>query len=164
MRPVFLLLLLLLSASPLAAQRQAIGIYSAWGAFREQKPARCFAIAQATRSPRPEGWQPFVAISWWPERRMQGQLHVRLSREKRRGSAVLLRIDGRTFQLGGGGINAWAPGPAVDAEIVRAMRAGVALTVETRSVRGRLVRDYYQLRGAATAMDAAAIACSRPQT
>jgi hypothetical protein len=93
--------------------------------------------------------------------RVRGQLHVRLSREKRQGSAVLLRIDGRPFQLAGGGINAWAPSPAVDEEIARAMRTGIGMSVETRSVRGALVRDFYLLRGAATAIDAAAIACTQ---
>jgi hypothetical protein len=42
------------------------------------------------------------------------------------------------------------------------MRTGIDMTVETRSERGALVRNYYQLRGAATAIDAAAIACAGP--
>ena len=161
MRRAILLLSFLVLASPVDAQRQAIGIYSLWGAFRENQPPRCFAIAQPTRGPRAEGWQPFASISWWPGRNVRGQLHVRLSRQKRPGSAVLLRIDGRPFQLAGGGVNAWAPDPATDAEIVRAMRSGVGMSIETRSVRGARVRDFYPLRGAATAIDAAAIACAR---
>ena len=48
-----------------------------------------------------------------------------------------------------------------DAEIVTAMRTGVAMSVETRSQSGGLLRDEYPLRGAATAVDAAAIACAR---
>ena len=40
------------------------------------------------------------------------------------------------------------------------MRTGIELVVETRSTQGLLVRDHYRLRGAATAMDAAAIACA----
>jgi hypothetical protein len=152
----------LLLATPAVAQRQSIGIFSLWGAFRDAAPPRCFAIARPTRGPKAEGWQAFASVSWWPGRGARGQVHVRLSRQKRPGSAILLRIDGRPFQLAGGGNNAWAPGPAVDAEIVRAMRTGVGMSVETRSVRGALVRDFYLLRGAATAIDAAAIACARP--
>jgi hypothetical protein len=87
-------------------------------------------------------------------------VHIRLSRQKRQGSAILLRIDDRTFQLAGGGINAWAPDAQADGEIVRAIRMGVGMSVETRSIRGALVRDYYQLRGAATAIDAAAVECA----
>jgi hypothetical protein len=145
--------------SPAAAQRQALGISFQWGAFADARPRRCFAIAQPTASPKPEGWQPFASVSYWPGRGAREQVHFRLSRQKRRGSAVLLRIDDRTFQLVGGGVNAWAPGAAADREIAGAMRSGVHMTIETRSVRGGRVRDYYQLRGAATAIDAAAIAC-----
>jgi hypothetical protein len=73
---------------------------------------------------------------------------------------VLIRIDGRSFQLRGGGRDAWAPDARADIEIQAAMRNGIELAVETRSTDGRLVRDLYRLRGAATAMDAAAIACA----
>ena len=129
-----------------------------WGAF--SGAGRCYAISQPYRSPDAEQWRPFVAVGHWPGRRISGQLHVRLSREKRDGSAVLLRIDGRSFQLSGGGRDAWAPDERADDEIMAAMRTGIELVVETRSTRGLLVRDHYRLRGAATAMDAAALACA----
>src|SRR3546814_14534525 len=89
-------------------------------------------------------------------------LHIRLSRQKREGSAVLLKIDDRTWQLIGGGNNAWAPDRRADAEIVAAMRTGVDMTIETRSDRGARVQDPYRLRGAATALDAAAIPLAGP--
>ncbi len=130
-----------------------------WGAF--SGGGRCHAISQPYRAPAAETWRPFVAIGHWPGRRISGQLHVRLSREKRPGSAVLLRIDGRSFQLRGGGRDAWAPDARGDDEIMAAMRTGIEMVVETRSTRGLLVRDHYRLRGAATAMDAAALACAR---
>lgn len=130
-----------------------------WGAFRDN--GRCFAIAQPFQSPRPEGWQPFASVAFQPSLRLRGQLHVRLSREKRPGSAVLLRIDGRSFQLVAGARDAWAPDARADAEIRTAMRTGLEMVIETRSTRGVLVRDQYRLRGAATAIDAAAVACAR---
>ena len=108
-----------------------------------------------------QGWRPFASVGHWPRRGPGGQLHIRLSREKRAASAVLLRIDGRSFQLLGRGRDAWAPDRQADLEIQAAMRHGIALSVETRSTDGRPVRDLYRLRGAATAMDAAAIACAR---
>ena len=74
---------------------------------------------------------------------------------------MLLRIDGRAFQLVGGGRDAWAPDARADADIQAAMRSGLAMVVETRSTQGLIVRDLYRLRGAATAIDAAAIACAR---
>ena len=45
---------------------------------------------------------------------------------------------------------------AMDAD---AIRTGIEMSVETRAEGGRTIRDFYHLRGAATAMDAAAIAC-----
>ncbi|HEY0028061.1 MAG TPA: hypothetical protein VGC35_09345 [Allosphingosinicella sp.] len=102
----------------------------------------------------------FASVGWFPAQGVRGQLHIRLAEPKRQGSAVLLRIDQRTFQLTGGGADAWAPDGRADAEIVAAMRSGLEMTVETRNVRGGLMRDSYQLRGAATALDAAAIACA----
>ncbi len=158
----FLVFLMLAGLSPpVLAQRQSLGIFSQWGAFREANPRRCFAIAEPFRGPRAEGWKPFASVGYWPGRGSGGQLHIRLSRQKRPQSAVLLRIDGRTFQLVGAGNNAWAPDRRGDAEIVSAMRTGIDMIVETRSVTGALVRDQYPLRGAATAIDAAAISCAR---
>ncbi len=159
MRAAIFLVVSLCLAAPATAQRQSLGIFSQWGAFREKE--RCFAIAEPDRAPKPQGWKPFASIGYWPGRGVSGQLHVRLSRAKRAESAVMLRIDDRTFQLVAGGANAWAPDPRADAEIVAAMRGGINMTIETRSERGALVRDYYRLRGAATAIDAAAIACAR---
>lgn len=143
----------------MAAQPQSLGIFGAWGVFRG--PGRCYAIAEPFDAQQGAGSEAFASIGHWPARRGGGQLHVRLSREKRQGSAVLLNIDGRSFQLLGGGRDAWAPDPRADQEIQAAMRTGMEMAVETRSADGRLVRDHYHLRGAATAMDAAAVACVR---
>ncbi len=161
MRAGAFFLVLLGLAAPVAAQRQSLGIYFQWGAFRQEGPKRCFALAEPHRAPKAEGWRPFASISFWPGIGVRGQVHFRLSRNKRPGSAVLLRIDDRTFQLFAGGANAWARDSRGDAEIVAAMRSGIDMIIETRSDRGALVRDYYQLRGAATAIDAAAVACAR---
>lgn len=157
---LFLTLLAGFGGPALAQQRESLGIFQLWGAFRE--PGRCYAIAEPFRSPRPEAWRPYASVGYWPGRGVRSQVHFRLSREKRAGSAVLLKIDGATFQLIGGGNNAWAPDRRADADIVNAMRTGIEMSVETRSSRGALVRDSYRLRGAATAIDSAAIACARP--
>lgn len=146
-------------AAPAAAQPQSLGIFGSWGAFRGS--GECHAVSEPIRSPEAQGWRPFVAVGHWPARRIRGQLHVRLSRVKREGSAVLLRIDGRSFQLRGGGRDAWAPDARADDEILAAIRTGIDMVVETRAVNGALVQEHYRLRGAATAMDAAAIACAR---
>lgn len=154
MRTLIIPLLLLVAAQPAAAAPQSLGAFGGWGAFRDG--GRCYAIAQPVQAP--QGTQPFASVGVWPGR--GSQLNIRLSREQRAGSAVLLRVDGRTFQLLGAGRDAWAPDPGADAEIQTAMRTGVDMVVETRATGGLRIRDQYALRGAATAMDAAAIACA----
>ncbi len=160
MRAFGFLLLSLALATPVAGQRQALGIYGQWGGFREKNGSRCFAIAEPQRPSRAGEWKPFASVAFWPGRQARGQVHLRLSRAARPGSVLLLRFDDRTFQLVGRGADAWAPNAGTDAEIVAAMRSGIAMTVEGRSERGALIRDSYQLRGAATAIDAAAIGCA----
>ncbi|HYG47701.1 MAG TPA: hypothetical protein VD846_07130 [Allosphingosinicella sp.] len=153
------LLFFMAVAAPAEAQRQSLGIFGTWGAFRGAD--RCYAIAEAHQSARAGEARGFASVGYWPGRTAAGQAYFRLSRAKREGSAILLRIDRRTFQLRGGGADAWAADAAADAEIVSAMRTGIEMSVETRAAGGALVRDSYRLRGAATAIDAAAIACAR---
>lgn len=160
MRRALILMLLIGVAASAHAQQRALAIAGQWGAFAREDGASCYAIAQPYRS-RARDEKPFASVGWWPKRNLGGQVHFRLSRPKRDGSAVLLRIDGRTFQLRGGGRDAWPPDARADAAIVAAMRGGIEMRVETRAANGTRIRDVYQLRGAATALDAAAVACSR---
>lgn len=160
MRAATIFLSLLTLGTPAVAQKQALGIFARWGAFSEAGGARCYAISEPERRPAGSEARPFASVGYWRGRGGGGQLNIRFAREKRPGSAVLLRIDQRTFQLVGGGANAWAPDPQADAEIVAAMRTGIDMVADTRAVNGTRMRDHYALRGAATAIDAAAIACA----
>ena len=146
------------SAAAASAQPRNLGTFGLWGAFRS--PDGCYAIARPADSTHRSG-DAAASIGYWPARGARGQLHLRLSADKREGSAVLVRIDGRSFQLIGRGRDAWAPDARADAELVAAMRTGLVLTAETRSARGGLIRDQYRLQGAPTAIDAAAVACAR---
>jgi hypothetical protein len=161
MRPAIFLLSLLVLTGPAPAQPQPRGIFFGWGAFEQAGPRKCYAIAQPELSGRARPWPAFASVGFWPERAAGPQFHARLSRKKRPGSAVILRVGDRSFQLLAGGGDAWAANPRADAAIAAAIRAGVSMSVETRSEQGGLVRDRYQLRGAASAIDAAAIACAR---
>ena len=114
----------------------------------------------ATISASPCASGAHASVGYWPRQGTRGQLHFRLSGEKRAESAILLRVGGRTFQLIGRAADAWAPDARADAELLAAMRTGLSMTVETRSTRGGILRDQYQLRGAPSAIDAAALACA----
>lgn len=118
-------------------------------------------MAEPYRAVGRGGARPFASVGYRPGRAAGAQVHFRLSRAKRAESAIILRVGERTFQLVGSGDNAWAPNAGADAEIVAAMRGSVEMAIESRGERGALIRELYQLRGAPSAIDAAAIACAR---
>jgi len=151
--------LILLLAAP-AFARDALGVHDGWGAFRDARPPRCFALAEPVRK-RNGQWRPFASIAHWPTRRVRGQLHIRLSREKRANAPVTLSIDGRRFGLVAGRTDAWGPDPRTDAAIIAAMRSARSMTVSTTAANGARFADSYALKGAATAIDAAALGCAR---
>lgn len=162
-RRLYALLIALAVAAPgVAVARDSLGIFESWGAFRDPVVPRCYAIAQpARRSGGGANWQPFASIATWPRQNIRGQLHIRLSQSRKPGSAVSLSIGDRRFALVAGNADAWAPDKQTDAAIVAAMRSGTSMSVQTVSATGRAFADTYALRGAATAMDAAALGCSR---
>ena len=157
-RLIFLLAAVCLAAP--AAGQEPLGIYHRWGAFAQPDAKRCYAISKGLASSGQRPNQPYASVSFSPQHGGSPQFYVRLSHRKRSGSAVILRIDDRIFQLAGRDIHAWAPNGVADAAILAAMRTGVTLSVGTRSERGARVRDRYLLRGAASAVDSAALACA----
>jgi len=148
---------LALLATPVAA-RDSLGIYDDWGAFRDRDPPRCYAIAKPGRD-RAGDWQPFASVGNWPRRNVRGQVHFRLRRAMREGSEPVLTIGDRRWELVGRGPDAWAADRRDDAAIVAAMRSGSTMRIEARGAGGRFT-DSYALRGAASAIDAAALGCA----
>jgi hypothetical protein len=160
LRSRFLLACALLCATAESAvARDALGVFGSWGAFRDDGPRRCFAVSEPAQPMRGGGWRPFAAISTFPDRGVRGQLNIRLRLRKLRGAPVFLSIGDRRFRLIAGGSDAWAQSPAQDAAIIAAMRSGSSMSIETLGRDGRAFADVYRLRGAATAIDAAALGC-----
>jgi len=142
--------------------RDALGVFGRWGAFRDSQTARCFSIAEPTDPPKQDRqWRPFAAIGFWPRQNVRGQINIRLSRELAQGSGATLIAAGKRFQLIAGGADAWAKDQRDDAAIVAAIRSGGTMSVHGRAKTGSTVSDHYELRGAATAIDAAALGCAR---
>jgi hypothetical protein len=153
-------LALLLLASPTFAARTSLGTFDGWGAFKDDSPARCFAIAQPARGGGGK-WRPFASVATWPQARVRGQVHIRLGREKLASAPVTLSIGDRRFQMVAGGADVWAPDARIDAAIVAMMRSASSMSVSTRAATGAGFAETYALKGAATAMDAAALGCAR---
>ena len=162
MRRVGPLLLLSLLVAGRADAREALGVFEGWGAFRDDRPVRCFAIAEPVRRVgRKAPWRPFASVAHWPAQGVRGQLHIRMRALKLHGAPVWLSIGDQRFQLAAGGADAWAPDARADAAVIAAIRSGTRMSIETRGQNGRPLVDAYALRGAATAIDAAALACAR---
>ncbi|MFM9852528.1 MAG: invasion associated locus B family protein [Sphingomonadaceae bacterium] len=154
------LLLLAAVISAPAWARDSLGVYEGWGAFRDTQPFRCFAIAEP-ESTSGGKWKPFASVAHWPVTRTRGQIHVRLSRTMREGAKITLTIDDKRATMIGSGADVWAPSRQMDAAIVAAMRSGRSMSIETVAATGGGFADAYRLKGAASAIDAAALGCAR---
>jgi hypothetical protein len=145
-----------LLAAPLAA-RDSLGVYDGWGAFKDAKPLRCYAIAKAQGTPPAPA---YATVSTWPERKVRGTLHLVMSRDVADKSAVRLVVGDKRFTLVAKGRNAWAKDARDDAAIIAALRSAARMSVSASSAKGATFTDRYTLAGVATAMDAATVACA----
>ncbi len=145
-----------------ALARDALGAFDRWGAFRDPQAGRCYAISEPVApSTRKGAWKPFAAVGFWPRQGVRGQINIRLSRELKPGTRAALLVGEQRFVLAGGGADVWAVDRQGDAAILAALRSGSRMIVGGVSVNGTRFADQYQLRGAATAIDAAALGCAR---
>ena len=145
-------------ASP-ALARDSLGMFGAWGAFRDAAVPRCYAIAMSSVKAR--DYQPYATVGYWPQKRTRNQVHFRLSRRLAPRSPVRLTVGGQSFALTGGGGDAWAADKRGDAGIVAAMRSATSMRLSARAANGTTFADSYTLAGAASAIDAAAIGCAK---
>jgi hypothetical protein len=149
------LALLLLAAA--LQQRDALGVFESWGAFRDASPLRCYAVAQPVERYRTA--RPFASVASWPREGVRNQLHIRLSRARAANARVTLSVGERRFELRAGEADAWAPDARTDQAVVSAIREGRSMSVESVAANGAPFADTYALKGAATAIDAAALGC-----
>ncbi|MEQ1498485.1 MAG: hypothetical protein ABL914_07470 [Novosphingobium sp.] len=156
----FAIAALALSAAP-ALARDALGMFGNWGVFRDPAAPRCYAIAMAAPSSKARDFQPYADVAWWPRAQIKGQVHFRLSRKLQPNAPIVLSIGNQKIALTGGSADAWAADKRGDAAIMAAMRSAREMTVSARGANGQGFSNTWNLDGAATAMDAAAVACAR---
>src|SRR3546814_11496418 len=125
---------LFLGVAPQAGE--SLGGFERWGAFRDAKIPRCYAISEPVKDNHQSRWRPFAAVGYWPKKRVHGQMHFRLSREKAPKAQVSLSIGARRFTLTAGGADAWAPDKRVDSEIIAAIRPGTSIRVQAPGTKG----------------------------
>ena len=122
--------------------------------------SRCEARSRMLQPPAQVKPSPFAALLFDAAGPVQGQFYIRLSRLTKPGSAVMLSVGNLPFLLIGKEQSAWSRSPAQSQAIIAAVRGGGTMRVEFRDAGGRRYSDYYDLAGAATAIDAAAAACA----
>lgn len=156
----FLTILALIPSMASAASRDALGVFDGWGAFRDPATPRCYAIARPDATIGTPQVKGFATVGYWPKSRLRGQFYVRLTKPRRAQSDLRLTIGSRRFILTGNGVHGWASDQRMDAAIVAAMRSSPSMSIESTSTSGGAIADTYKLRGAATAIDAAALGCA----
>ncbi len=143
---------------PVAAA-DSLGVYDNWGVFRDPRAGRCYAIAEPVG--RTAQARPFASVGYWPRSRVRGQFYARIGQPVSPNGGAMLTIGARSFALVGADRNLWAGDQRADAGIVAAIRANATMTLTARTSGGSRVSYRFALKGAATAIDAAALACAR---
>jgi len=161
LKRLFLSLIGLILASSPAAAKDSLGTYNSWGAFRDPGIPRCYAIAESEEITGKAERKSYASIGFWPRREIRRQFHARLSRDRSSNSRVIVSIAGRRFRLTANTTDAWSQDKRMDAALVAAIRSAKSMTIESTGRDGRPIVDAYLLRGAATAIDAASLGCSR---
>jgi hypothetical protein len=142
---------MLIAAAPLLA-KERLGAYQSWAAFKDAEVPRCYAIGSPDES---SGTGGYVSVGFWPKRGLSHQLNVRLSSTRSSDAGITLSVGGRRFQLTADGNIGRAKDRAMDLAIIAAMRSSQSMSVQSSGI-----TDAYALRGAASAIDAAALGCA----
>jgi hypothetical protein len=135
---------------------QPIAQFGRWGVFRASDGASCYAIAQPERVKRDS--RAALIVSTWPNERVSRHIQVRFRKPAEDGAT--LTIGGRRFPLTTKEAEGWPVSAVDERQIARLLRERASLRVATRNA-GRRVIDDYPLSGAASAIDAADLACLR---
>lgn len=151
------MILLFFAASP-ALAKDRLGAWQNWAAFRDADAARCYAIGNPEES---SGSGGFFSVGFWPKRGLSHQVYVRLSQERSTNSGIILNAGGRRFQLLARSNSGWAKDRQMDLAIIAAIRSAQSVSIQSIGRDGRTIIDAYATRGAASAVDAAALGCAR---
>ena len=152
-----LLLLVAAMIAPPALAKERLGAWQSWAAFRDAEIPRCYAIGAPEEASGDEG---YVSIGFWPRKGLGHQVYVQLSRERSANSGITLSAGGRRFRLIANGNGGWAKDRQTDLAIIAAIRSSSSLSITSVARDGRSIVDAYATRGAASAIDAAALGCA----
>ena len=150
--------LLLIFATGAFARGSVIHAGGGWAAI--DRGEACEALTRSLRIAAKGKVQATAGFAFTPNRKRWGEFHARLSRDARPGSSVILTVGDQPFLLVSRGGWAWSRGTLQEQAIIAAARTATGMRVEARDSSGRRFIDSYVLKGAPTAIDAAAARCA----
>lgn len=163
----FALVLALLgfTAPAFAQDRDLLGTFRDWNAFREVQDGNtvCYAVAipdesELSRRGRQRGDIYFFVTSW-KELGFRNQINVVIGYPVDEDATPMLRIGGESFEMFGRGDRVWLLDDTQTDRVMSAMRNGSRMIVSGRSQSGTESTDEYSLLGATAALQAASDAC-----
>ena len=159
MKPYSVLFAALVMLALPAMAKDRLGIYNNWAAFKDPETPRCYAIASPEQRVSGATRPGYLSVGFWPTRGVTHQIYVSLSRDRSANSSLTISAGGRRFRLQATQSGGWAVDRQMDIAIIAAMRSSSSISVESIGRDGRSIVDAYSLRGAPSAIDAAALGC-----
>ncbi len=137
----------------------SIGKFDDWEAFTYQSNGTpvcyVFSSPKKTESDKKIAKRDpvYFLVSHFPGRKIKGQISTIIGYPFKESSTVEVKVDDKSFELYINGDTAWAAANDVEAQIVKAMKAGKALSVTGTSWKGTQTTDTYSLLGLPKALD-----------
>ena len=157
------LMLALMLALPAPAGAELIDNFGAWSAFVETEGGAkvCFiaSLPQKAVGKYTKRGDVNLMVAHRPSVKTLNVISIDAGYTYLKGSDVTVTIGSNVFRLFTDGGLAWSDDAAADVTLVRAMRAGAAMTVHGTSSRGTQTLDTYSLSGFSAAHNAINKAC-----
>jgi hypothetical protein len=142
-----------------------IGRHGAWKAysFLDNNEKVCFISSQ----PRKQGGklrkrgEVFFFVTRWSDEKDKNVVSVANGYAFKPDSQVIVKVDGKAFQLFTQGEMAWTKDQAMDDAITEALKKGATLEVKGISGLGAETTDTYSLTGSGAAYQAITKACAK---
>ena len=139
------------SPSKLPNAQTFIKTTDSWSAFRDGKGKNrvCYIASEPIKETGnyKRRDDTFVLITQRPAEKKLDVFELRAGYKYKKGSIVIIDIDGQKFKLFTFNSTAWAKTPKADHALARAMIRGRVMTVTGTSSRGTKTFDTYSLKG-----------------
>lgn len=137
----------------------SLGAFDDWEAFSYQANGALvcyvFSAPKKTESDKKIAKRDpvYFLVTHFPGRKIKGQVSTIIGYPFKESSMVDVKVDDKAFQLYTSGDTAWAASSDVEAQMVKALKTGKALSVVGTSWKGTQTTDNYSLAGVAKALD-----------